>query len=108
MSKTENKYKQGCIFKEKVDCCTFRVEDCNVNECDFYPLDATIKSISDKAKEEIKVVKDIEKQLIQLRKSGNKKSDEYKELKRLQGDKAKGVYYMSKALGWLKRTGKGR
>ena len=31
-------YKKNCNFREKINACTFKAEDCNKKNCDFHSL----------------------------------------------------------------------
>lgn len=96
-------YKEGCGFREKVNVCKFREEDCNPEKCDMFNIKFTSKDIMKTTKIERKNVIDLTKQMKDVKKKDREK---YLELKELRKDKVIGMVKLSKAYMYCKRTGK--
>jgi hypothetical protein len=101
-------YKKGCGFREKVNVCTFKEEDCNKKECDMFDIDFTAKSILKKSKEERQSVIELTQQMRKMKKEHEHKKNpkEYKRIKDLRKDKVIGMVKLSKAYNYCKRTRK--
>jgi len=100
MEKMEHK---ACGFRDKVHVCTFRPEDCNAKECDFYDIEFDHKVIRKMMNSEKREAKKLHKQVVKLRKDGLKATDEYKQAKKDRKDKIRGALMLAKAWMYLKR-----
>lgn len=104
----EVEYKKGCNFRNKIQVCNFKAEDCRPEKCDMFDIKWTLKSVD-------KVYQDIRKRLLfiqdeikVMKKNGEKKTnpEKYKLLKQERFDNVKGGIYMSRAFERLKREGR--
>ena len=107
MTPTEKKHKK-CGFRDKIDVCRFKPEQCNAKDCDMHSIEFTLRKVLAKTKvlrAEIKVLHGRKKA---MKKAGYHKTnpDEYKELKHNIADKVSGMMKMSQAYMYCKRTGK--
>lgn len=106
-------YKEGCGFREKVDACNMREDQCrpekkglkNLEFCGFYELDFTMRAIKKKTKELHKEFMELHKKKRKLEKEGKKKTDEYKETKKLRKDRFVGLAKLGLASKYLSSRG---
>lgn len=107
---TINAFKADCGFRNKIKVCNFKPEDCNPEKCDMYNIEFSVKAIKKQAKIEQKAVKELEKKRVKMKKTGEHKTkiEEYKKIKSTRNDKVYGLIKLSKAMVYLKRTGRGK
>jgi hypothetical protein len=99
-------YKKGCGFREKVNVCGFKKEDCNSKECDMFDIEFTAKEILKKSKQERKEIIDLTMKMKEMKKNHEHKTnpEEFKKIKSLRKDKVIGMIKLSKAYNFCKRT----
>lgn len=97
-----------CGFKEKVNVCGFKAEDCNPKECDMYNIKFTAKDINKQAKLEKREIIRLTKDMRKMKKNHEHKTKakEYKAMKKLRKDKVIGMVKLSKAYMYCKRIRK--
>ena len=97
-----------CGFRDKVNVCSFKPEDCNPEECDFYNIDFSVKGIKKQTDKEKKLFIEIHEELKQMKKDKTHKEDKerYNHLKKQRKDKVLGILKLSKAFAYLKRSKK--
>ena len=103
MSTQKTKDYKKCGFRDRVDVCRFRAEDCNPSECDMHDIPFTAKGILKQANAEKKIVRELRKKLKVLKKEG--KTDEVKEIKAKIKDKGVGGVKLLRAYAYCKRRG---
>lgn len=92
-----------CGFRDKVNVCKFKPEDCNATKCDMYSLEFNAKAIKAEIKRLRCKVKELQKQLIDIAKTQGKASEAYKETLADRNDCVYGIVYLSKSYLWVKR-----
>lgn len=94
-----------CGFREKAGVCSFKEDDCNPKECDFYGIEYSAKAIKEKIKEERKNIIILHDKLKEMKANHKHKTmkDEYDKIKKDRNDKAVGVMKLSKAYVNVKR-----
>jgi len=100
-------YKSDCGFR-KLNLCGFKPEDCVPEKCDMFNIPFTAKDILMRSKKEHKAVKELTEKLLNMKKSGEHKTNKakYQQLKLARNDKVYGMLKLSKAYMHCKRTGK--
>ena len=106
-------YKINCGFKWKANVCTFKEKDCGEN-CDFFDLPFTSKSIKDR----LKILKDRKKELKnkyfkitvikktkKLIESGELDKEKMKKISMEYLDINSGIEYLEKSYKYCKRAG---
>lgn len=96
-------HKSPCGFRDKIQCCSFKEEDCSPEKCDMYNIEFTSKAILQVMKEEQAKVKQINDEMQKFRLAKDTNNDHYKELKKQLADVCYGCAYLSKAYVHLKR-----
>ncbi len=94
-----------CGFRDKAQVCNFKEEHCTPEECDFYDIEYSVKSIKKQIREERKNVIKLHEKLKEMKKNHEHKTkkEEYDTIKKLRNDKAVGVFKLSKAYAKIKR-----
>lgn len=95
-----------CGFRDIIHVCKFKEEDCNPKECDMYDIEFKVKPILKQARTERKNLIKLQKEINRMKKCGDHKKsvEKYKKLKLDRDDKAIGMFKLSKAIMYLKRT----
>lgn len=108
MPEKKPEYKEHCGFRNKINVCSFKAEDCSPEKCDMYNIEWNRKSLETEFKKIKKRLKEIQEEIKSMKKSGEKKTDpdKYKALKVERFDLVKGGIYLGKAFERVKREGR--
>lgn len=99
-------YKKDCGFREKANVCSFKVEDCNPKECDFFNIEYSLKGIKEQIKLERNSIVELdkEKKLMKQNKLHKIEPEKYKKIKNNIKDKAIGVYKLAISFKKIKQS----
>jgi len=95
-------FKKDCGFRNKLEVCGFKPEDCNKEKCDFFIIPYELKPIKKQMDKEFVKIRDLEKQIKDMKAKKQHKEDEYKKhyqkLKLQVSDLKLGYIYLCKAV----------
>ena len=97
---------ENCEFRKIAKICKFKKEDCDPDECDYYPLPFSSKHIKNHCRRLRQKIKILDKNIQHLKNNGlHKDNPEFYRMKADIKDKAIGFAYLSKCYMICKRRG---